>query len=282
MSPVAGDKDGVEAPVVVEWRSGFSNPTSFKEYRLDQLVYTLRQMHIAENSTESSPAAPVNFSMLYREGWITTDPSFTSIGLVYKFLQDRRQDPPALDLRFAMALALAQSLANMVTVGWMHKAVRSHNVLVFDKENLSELFLAGFTYMRSGDAEREDLSTLPCHDPTFQLYRPSLQQARPPDQGTTTERSRLQALRNTRFDTFGLGIVMLEVGLWKIVDSLAEPLADKMSAQEFLTSKELRSWIARLSSRMGDTYCNAVKACIDFGRGSVQQKDEKTSSKNSL
>ncbi|CAM1504542.1 Fc.00g021330.m01.CDS01 [Cosmosporella sp. VM-42] len=92
---------------------------------------------------------------------------FGKISLVFQFLNrdarlpeslrdkisaTRRQKkmPPSLNHRFDIAFEVFSAIANIITVGWMHRAARSDNMLPFGQDS-SKAFLIGFTINTSYD-----------------------------------------------------------------------------------------------------------------------------------
>ncbi|RYP54783.1 hypothetical protein DL768_000511 [Monosporascus sp. mg162] len=71
--------------------------------------------------------------------------------------EDRRNGyQPSLDDRYALALALAETVFCLHMSGWLHRCIGAHNVLFFRKEagalkvHLQEPYLTGFEFSREG------------------------------------------------------------------------------------------------------------------------------------
>lgn len=320
---------GLEATrVIVEWRDSFRSEESLKqfEYRLDYLVTILQKMAGGERG-QTLDRSGQSFSMFTCFGWVTTSPTFDRIGLVFqlpremaglKMLQEirsalpalslhewitqtrrERSNTPALGRRFALAQALALTLGNLVSVGWVHKEFRSHNILFLRDADANSPadgipYLSGFTYARPSSGSDRDLSLL-MSDPAYDMYRPSQhvmfqhqerrvmqhqerrimhqQEAAPSAQGAGSKDSiddHDKSMRETdagvlrwtsAMDIYGLGIVMLEIGLWRTIQSLK---GDQVSKTDFV-SRVLGSLVDSLSSRMGDLYMGVVKKCLKLG-----------------
>lgn len=298
--------DANPVPVLVEWRDNFlthTTPTE-SEARLDRLVSMLSAMHEASSSTSTAASfasAPrsVDLSTLRPLGWVT---SSSRLGLIFSFphstsprptslrskilLDRKRKDatPPALGLRFDLAYALAKALADLLTVGWIHKALRSDNVLFFDDAAVARLgrfYLVGFTFARPGDVDTKDLSRLPVRESSWALYRPPrhvMEKA-----GVTAEgdkvvgdsvegegeepRSRITAA----FDIYALGIILLEMGLWQTIDTLK----GQMKREEFNGPRGVLSqMVDTLSYRMGDIYAGVVRRCLSLEDLMTEDVDE--------
>lgn len=132
--------------------------------------------------------------------------SFTSLrGIMEK------QDPISLNWRLKVAKDLAETVLQIHTAGWLHKAIRSDNIIflapkveVQDKDQKSRTVIVGYGYARADTAQSAARYTeLPDNDKGFDLYRhPS---ARGDDRMTYEK----------RFDMYSLGCVLLELALWK-------------------------------------------------------------------
>lgn len=370
-----------EISVLVEWRTGFksTSSTEARRYRLDQLVCALSQMSSMAAASPTSPLTvgdgqddrgeSISFGVLQCLGWLTTDREFSHIGLVFCFPNRHLSNPkslherikadrrprgkttvPALGTRFSMALQLVQRIANLIVVGWVHKSMRSHNVLMFEgppdsdnsttqntrdgtkkkrNQELEQLYVTGFSYARPGDPDEAagEMSTLPTSDPTYALYRPpnSIQDNYSLDAYGDVVSPDLKPSLTTRldatFDIYGLGIILLEIGLWKTIDVMYEesrtryrssrdnkqnhpgpsnPLlhgaasdagggghppspAPALTLQEFQESPVLSQLVDSLEPRVGAIYRDAVRKCLllDGGRPSRQQADGEEDGDNS-
>lgn len=314
--------------VVVEWRDNFRSEESHKQfaYRLDYLVTILRKM--SRIKREQSRA--YGFNVLPCLGWITSSPNFDRIGLVFCLppesvdlqipdasggsrsvmtlhecitkTRKERRDAPALGKRFRLALSLAQTLGSLNNVGWVHKELRSHNILLIRQQEADDpvpdlLYLSGFTYARPSGDSSQDLSQLN-PDPAYDLYRPSRYTIyKYQEQRTLRDRARLSSrplsvggleiydgdgddeqeiqgfdeedpsalARGLRWtcalDIYGLGIILLEIGLWRTIQELKGP---RTSTVSFL-SHGLEPLVQSLSYRMGDLYHDVVQDCLRLG-----------------
>ncbi|KAL9631909.1 MAG: hypothetical protein Q9204_004012 [Flavoplaca sp. TL-2023a] len=126
------------------------------------------------------------------------------------FVNARR---PSLNERRDIALALAETILQLHTSGWLHKGVRSDNVLFIDLgdskweySGAKGPFLAGYEYARPTTAHTEAMPTnleqeMYCH---------------PKGQGLTRANFRRS------FDLFALGCVLLEIGLWSSLPEILQ------------------------------------------------------------
>jgi hypothetical protein len=253
--------DSQTTSVLIEWRGAFTTGTRIDaRARLDYLVEILQKLS-AEKVTNGSGILPCI-------GWTSTTPTMERIGLIFKqpdgrahppislykrILSDtRKPEPtaPSLGVRFRLALTLARLFGNFMAIGCLHRGVRSHNILFFHDENLSKSYLAGFVESRS--EEMDVLSSLiNTNSNDYNLYRPFV---RPNLPGERPE-SRNGGLND---DLYDLGVVLLEIGLWKPVHVL-----QRRAGLEQLHNEVIPRMVDTLSYRTGDIYRDAVSKCLD-------------------
>ena len=112
---------------------------------------------------------------------------------------------PSLNNRLSIAIAMAETVLQLHTAGWLHKGIRTDNILVFKSgteqwnsmDHLSSAYLGGYEYARADNPL--EITEAPSSQLDFDLYRhpKSLGQGR--------------ASSNKRFDVYSLGCVLLEV-----------------------------------------------------------------------
>ncbi|KAM5353430.1 hypothetical protein ACJ41O_000080 [Fusarium nematophilum] len=148
------------------------------------------------------------------------NPRYTTLA---EILDRYKGQPPSLDDRFVLARKLCAAVAQLHTIGWVHKSIRSDNILFFnapasdllsipssssrqatatpDPDLFQSLYLSGWEYsrpetglssVRSGSEDIEE-----------NIYRH-------PDQwGLPTVRF------NRSHDVHSLGVILLEISRWK-------------------------------------------------------------------
>ena len=286
-----------EVPVVVQWRGPFMGRSSpaLMEKRLDTLCEFLRAMHTVDHESDFSHldqyARNADFGMLKCLGWTTASDSFDSIALIFqcphkedrqpeslwsKILKMRAQRKvPPLGDRFDLAFGICNAVANIISIGWMHRAIRSDNMLVFDQRSIRKIYLVGFTYTRPGVAHKDDASKEISNLPDTRgaaLYRPSLTlDTKGNFSDSTDEEDNNTALSHhmsrlslspgsAAHDLYGLGIVLLEIGLWDTIENMKQRRKD-LSIQDF-QARGLKEPLTQLSSRCGDIYRDVVERCL--------------------
>jgi hypothetical protein len=173
---------------------------------------------------------------------------------------------PSLTDRFKLANGLATTLLHLHASGWLHKGIRSENVLLFPKSveelrTLHEPYLVGYEYARQD--KPGELSDKPSQNPAQDIYR------HPRAQGLISD-SFVKA-----FDIYSLGIMLVEVAYWRPFASLLrDKLGVKMQDVSAIKMQEVRDKLLaegkcdsddypqNLRFRMGDGYAKATLQCL--------------------
>jgi len=136
------------------------------------------------------------FGIVYSLKDQTTDP--TSL---FSLLQKK---PPTLHQRVKIAQKLARSLMYLHAVNWLHKGLRSTNILfAAPGTDPSNLYISGLEYARPDEVGLTN--TAPVEDLSWGEY------SHPGYLGT---QNRQKGYRKT-YDIYSLGIILLEIGHWK-------------------------------------------------------------------
>lgn len=178
-------------------------------------------------------------------------------------------DPPSLTDRIRLALQIAETVQNFHRTGWLHKSLRSENIVFFprngspEKAILSDPVLAGFNFARFGAST--EISEQPSADPKHDIYRH-------PDAMGEPSRS-FTAL----MDVYALGTILLEIAEWRalryLVDSVVDPKAQDVplttlaEVQPFLLSGRGKGGTSKLLTKMGDIYASACLMCLSGKAG---------------
>ncbi|OJJ66421.1 hypothetical protein ASPBRDRAFT_49055 [Aspergillus brasiliensis CBS 101740] len=201
--------------------------------------------------------------------------------------QTKRPTKPSLEDRFAIAHSLALTTLNVHGSLWLHKNIWSRGILLFEQtqdnavELMSKLSLAT-TATASKDGPRQ---------PRLRAFLGDWGYARPVE-GATDMRMDFEIEPNfyrhpdrqgdprrpfsRLHDIYALGVVLLEIGLWKTVSRLFETrIKEGQRTGKLPKSRDICAALTSLAQRdlpkeMGSAYASAVVACLsgNFRKGS--------------
>jgi serine/threonine protein kinase len=251
-------------PVLVEWLpynirwTGEVGKELFA--RVEALASTLRQKE-----------KPSGFLNLYCSGY-HHDVQRHSFGLVFEFpelaaphhpttLKQMMTDLKAVEKRpvlgqiFNFSGVLASSLLQFHKANWLHKSVSSLNICFFpsDANHMRDAFtkpyLIGFNHSRQGDTNA--FTSGPHENPIQADYSH-------PDY--LKDEKRFHPVH----DYYSLGIVLLELGLWRTLESMSQSMAkvEEDQSPENFRAFLLRSYVPRLGHEMGETFQKVVFKCL--------------------
>ena len=182
-------------------------------------------------------------------------------------------EPPSLTDRIKLALSITELVRSFHGVGWLHKSLRSENILFFPGKDetsarsiLADPLLGGFTFARLGNPT--EISEQPSKDPLRDVYR------HPKAMGEPTETF------DEAKDVYSLGTILLEIIEWRPLKFLVEEVV-KVDGEEVLMTDlaKIRSFLlggkgkrgsSKLHNRAGDIYAQVCLTCL---RGEVQPAD---------
>ena len=186
------------------------------------------------------------FGLVYRN----PNPNTSSKSL-YNLLSDDVNDSsqiPFLGDRFRLALVLVMALYELHLSNWLHKNIRSDNILFFARKAVDVSSLINSPYLVGFDYSRPDSATGASEQPSdiaFDLYQH-------PDY-----RSGAAAYRR-EFDIYSIGVVLIEIGLWTRVESFYQYGDTPHRFKQIL----LEECVGELGSSMGTIYRDAIKVCL--------------------
>jgi serine/threonine protein kinase len=168
----------------------------------------------------------------------------------------------SLNSRIALAHAVAESLMYLHSVSWIHKSIRSDNILFFPGSSGSSLdlenpILSGFGYARPDHPSAETEQVIQRLDED--MYRP------PECQEFCYSRSKKS------HDIYALGVVLVEIAYWKLIEAimgidLGEKGASKavrVIQQRLLTGEGC--FLQSIGEHAGETYARVVQRCLTGG-----------------
>jgi len=136
---------------------------------------------------------------------------------LYEYINLTSHAPPLLGDRFRIAVTLCNVLLQVHASNWLHKAIRPSNILFLDKPpdasnaaalRLTQPYLVGFDFSRPDHPSAKSLSQPSDKSENVYLH-PALWTSE-----TRTSRPRFRK----EFDIFALGVVLLEIGNWRLAE----------------------------------------------------------------
>ena len=287
-------------PVIVEWKEVASDAESKLKHRITKVAALLKEMR----SPTFHSLTCLGFLKVPKSGryaYLFSPPSALSGAPSMWSLKELlclTSLRPSLNNRLGIALALAETVLQLHTAGWLHKGIRAENILVFKSgtepwsstDNLSSVYLGGYEYARA------DNPLEATEAPSSQLHLEVYRHPRSLGQG--------RASFSKRFDLYSLGCVLLEVAFWLPVHTIllqrlrgwwdehcalslmlpssaivtpkddSEYYAMIKEKQRFLEEGGRGSIRAGLEFRMGNVYSELVMKCLNTQMQSSSPEDE--------
>ena len=188
----------------------------------------------------------------------------------------KTRSKPSLTERVALAKKISESLMALHSVNWLHKNLRSHNIIFFPGPgytvDYSCPYLSGFGY--ASPPFSQDLTEKPSQNPEYDMYRHPRTRGLGPRDGR-------QGFRRA-YDIYSLGVVLLEIANWQTIDSVLEIAnPSSLDAATLARTQEQRLnreaiW-EKLASDPGAKFRNATWNCVYPGTAlGVDDSDRET------
>jgi hypothetical protein len=266
-------------PVWIEWK--YYDPV-LRTGRPDPLI----QARISKLSALlSSPQKPTLFhtpacigyfnnAPLNRFGLIFHRPTFPPSAYAPTSLFDLvlDEEKPSLSARVRLAHTLATAVQHLHSTNWIHKSIRSQNVIFFTKPghiDISTPFLCGFGLARP--VHNTEMTERPDTTPLYNLYRHPLAHGDVATEGI----GGFQKL----FDIYSLGIVFLETALWMPLHRVLGIEDENVQAYfrpgltkkvQVMLLRESR-FLDMVRAAAGDIFGDVVRVCLEgFGEGKTE------------
>jgi hypothetical protein len=257
-----GDENATPVSVVLEWKEYDRNIKPRDEAVLNVNLYRLAACLEASSS---------DFHTLKLLGYVRDpDPRFGNprIGLLYRCpadpeassqfetLLDRLKrtrmsssEIPALGSRFKLAHTLATAVYHLLASGWLHKGLRSRNILLFQRTSLAHPYLVGFDHSRPDHPKEASVRNEAVLE--FDRYRhPSY---------LRNQEQRYQK----RYDVYALGVILLEIALWSTAENLHERMRDRTEGLGRFPEHLKENCVNMIAPSAGIIYRDVVRACLE-------------------
>ena len=166
---------------------------------------------------------------------------------------------PSLTKRRALAQAISQSLMYLHSVNWLHKGIRSNNVVFFgqpgNEVTLAEPVLSGFEYARP-DLTGEMTEPTPRYSENDVYKHPhTLSIARPRSKKSD--------------DVYSMGVVLIEIAHWRSIADIVSLPKDTKAARAMVKKVRgiliEREFLEGIEGIAGELYQEAVRKCLTGG-----------------
>ncbi|KAF4497631.1 hypothetical protein FAGAP_6207 [Fusarium agapanthi] len=189
-----------------------------------------------------------------------------------ELLSRENSTPKSLTERLRLAKLLSKTLLFLHLGSWLHKGIRSDNVLFLSNDissvDLGAAYIGGFDYSR---LFRETRLTQNVGDNRVpNLYRHPDHQGHPVHaNGESTDRLPF----SYKADLYSLGVVLVEIGLWSPIIKLLDPRGSQ--DEDSSVRKTILDMIPQVRMRMGDAFADAALACLrsEFETGEAGQPE---------
>jgi hypothetical protein len=231
---------------------------------------TFRAPHCLGYFVDESEDYEPRFGLVFEKpANVPHDTQPTTLRTCIEEVQAGRSDIPSLTDRIILMLRLAETVECLHAVDWLHKGLRSANILFFESQqtlsgnlevNYANPYVSGFDYSRP--AMNDDMTERPTDNPRADIYRhPHVQST-----GNREESSGRESYKKS-FDIYSLGIVLLEIAYWKTIDQIL--------GVDLETAKPKQTWPVRqrllkeeahlrgVKSAVGNTVEGVIRACLE-------------------
>ena len=280
-------------PVLVEWKYVERGVESKLKHRIKGLAALLQE---ADSAT---------FHSLSCLGYLK-DPTTGNYGYIFQPPVGHSQEPtlktlaqlltqetlvPSLNSRIAISIILIEAVLQLHTSGWLHKGIRSDNVLFFPQDpeliDITKAVLEGYEYARADNPS--DMTESPTLQQEANLYRhPALLK---PDRASFQK----------AYDLYALGCTLIEIGLWTNMTTIllhfvrkertASKSATRISSNLAYEGKAEMAEVNRAKNRLlmavgtgsieealefatGRSFVEIVRSCLSAGNDTEASDDD--------
>jgi hypothetical protein len=243
--------------VMVEWKKYTPASAEKAEYRAYDLCRLLQKSSQQDGFhtlntfgfIRDDGRHRLGITLVYPAGSATSSVPVTLLDTLHN--DSRSSKIPLLGDRFEFAKNVARAFYRFLCTNWMHKSFRSSNILGFTSASRdiswpTSFFFAGFDLSRPDSID--ELSERPESDPINDRYR------HPEDVRNASEEGKYKKF----YDIYSLGVVLLEIALWRPISSFAKDSEKLESFQESGISEA----VSLVKNSCGSKYSKAVNKCL--------------------
>ncbi|KAF1978420.1 hypothetical protein BU23DRAFT_549860 [Bimuria novae-zelandiae CBS 107.79] len=234
-----------------------------------------------QDSDENTGEDHCRFGLVFEKP-ASAHPSTRPISL-HTLLTTKDIDMPSLTDRIVLMRLLSETLERLHAVNWLHKGLRSSNILFFSDCGPAEIdyanpYISGFDYSRP--AMNDDLTEKPPENASADVYR------HPAVQGSgMRESSSSSSSYKKSYDLYSLGVILLEMAYWKPIDTiLGIQNLEKVKPNEVLAVRKKlldrqNPYLKYVRGHLGNMVEEVVRSCLlgpqAFGlKEGANEKDE--------
>ncbi|KAF4626162.1 hypothetical protein G7Y89_g12002 [Cudoniella acicularis] len=187
---------------------------------------------------------------------------------------------PRVTERIRLAHAVANCLLYLHSVNWLHKGLRSQNIVFFpitidntyggsQKIDYGKPYLSGFDFARP--ARSDEMTEIPGDNPAYNLYRHPKTQEHGFEPREKFRKS---------FDIYSLGVVLVELAHWATIDKILNIDINKMRTTTRIKPMLLQErQVSVIGANMGEMYETATVKCLAGGTElGIEDTDDETTS----
>ncbi|GAB1319486.1 hypothetical protein MFIFM68171_09696 [Madurella fahalii] len=170
------------------------------------------------------------------------------------------EDPPhtLLEYRFRLAFDICRCIYTFHRVGWLHRNLHSMNVLFFPPNGAKKAEWAKEPRILGFAGSRENQLDSHTHGPDIDS---ELQSYQHPEYLTH------HAHYREEFDYYSVGMILLEIGLWRTLSRITRAKHFKGISDEEFRREVLTRKVPKLGIMMGTSYMEATRMCLEGGFG---------------
>ncbi|KAF4947077.1 hypothetical protein FGADI_10707 [Fusarium gaditjirri] len=262
-------------PVMIEWICVPSSlSTEIKEASHQQIHDLALLLH-----SEKKPQEFRTLECIAMVDMPVAEEEDAQYGLIFKLGKDKQvftlldllsregSTPKSLTERLKLVKLLSKTLLFLHLGSWLHKGIRSDNVLFLSSDissvDLGAAHIGGFDYSR---LFRETRLTQNVGDSRFQnAYR------HPDHQGHPLHENSERPSFSYKADLYSLGVVLVEIGLWSPIIKLLD--ARGSQGEDRNVREALLDMIPEVRMNVGDAFADAASVCLksNFQTGEAGQ-----------